>query len=312
MRKGLWIGLGCLVVGFASGCGEDNPMAPVVFEPPASVRFETGANTIRASWNASSFEGSGEFGGYNVYVDTVSMAGNNDAAFLAARVSNVVPVNSKSFTVSQLGDGSSLQQGVRYFVHVRTRRMNGELSSASNEVQSAPRPEGDNGSDPSQFAYDYDVLAPTKSGYGWNKTTGAGVSYSASSVNANVVDVFMIEEPNSADEGSMFVSPSIANFTAAWATRRATLFKDLGIGDTAWNTGVAPDPGTMTTSLKVQLDHTYAIRTEDGHWVKLRIVDLVKNNAVTRSDGSEARLNYARFQHAFQLIAGYDRFKSAP
>lgn len=292
-----------------AGCGDDKTTDPqFTFGPPGTTSMVTGSTTVRLAWGASSFEGSSDFGGYNVYVDEVPIAANDDAGFLAARLVNTSPISATTFTVSSTASSGSLQQGTRYYFHVRTRRLNGDLSDASNEVETSPRPEGTNGADPSQYMYDDAGLTQTKSGYGWNVLTGQGVAYSATALNDSLVDVLMAEEPNSPDDGSLILSPAAADFTIGWARRNHTLFKDLGAGDAAWQIAVAPEPSSMAESVKIQADHTYAIRTHDGHWTKLRVTDLVKNVDVALDGGGTAQLNYARFTYAVQLIGGFGRF----
>jgi len=297
-----WL-IGLAAILMVGGCGEDTttPGPEPVFAPPGSVSLVTGPNTVRLSWAPSTFEGSSEFGGYNVYVDDVPIASNDDPVFLAARLANATPLPGTIFTVSSTAGGGSLQQGTRYYFHVRTLR-NAELSTASNEVDTATRPEGNNGSDPSQYMYDYDELTDTKSSYGWNVATGQGLAYSATVGNAAQLDVVLVEEPNSPDDGSLLQSPSLADFTSGWPQRNRTIFKDLGAGDAAWETSIAPDPLTMVESIKIVADHTYAIRTYDEHWGKLRITELVKNVDVPRPPSGTVQLNYVRFTFALQLI----------
>jgi len=301
--------IACSGVLAAAGCGEDSTTSIVrTFGPPGVASLVAGANTVRISWGPSGFEGAGDFRGYNVYLDVAPVAGNDDPAFLSTRLANTSPVLANTFTVSSTAGGGSLQQGTRYYFHVRTVHANGSLSTASNELDTSPRPEGNNGSDPSQLMYDYDSLTPTKSGYGWNVSTGQGVAYSTVASNDALIDITMAEEANSPDDGSLMLSPSVAAFTAGWTQRNRTLFKDLGAGEAAWETPIPPDPATMLESVKLLEDHTYAILTYDLHWVKLRVTQLMKNVDVQRTGGGTVRLNYARFTFAVQLIQGYARF----
>lgn len=304
---------GVLLAGLASGCGGDDPAGPVaVFGPPGTVLLVSGSNSVQLSWGASSFEPSSEFSGYNVYLDVVPFSTNDDPGFLAQRAVNSTPIRATNYTVTATPIGGALLQGTKYYMHVRTLRSDGSLSTASNEVDTSPRPEGNNGTDPAVSMYDYDSMTNTKSGYGWNVVTGQGVPYSALPANADGIDVLMAEEPNSPDEGSLWLSPSVASFSAGWPTRRTTLFKDLGVGDVAWQTSIAPSPATMSTTVKIQVDHTYAVLTQDQHWVKVRVLELVKNAVVPRTGGGNVNLNYARFRFAVQLVADYGRFKPAP
>lgn len=296
------------------GCSEDNPIVPVTsLSPPTDVVMVTGEFSITLSWDASTFESAADFEGYNVYVDTTSIASVSDstgAAFLEARKVNTTPVVTRSFTVTQDGMGMDLVRGQKYYLHVRSARADGKLSIASNEVDTAPRPEGSNNTgDVALLMYDYDPSTSTRSGYGWDRFAGTGAPFSTSEANAEDIDFFMVEEANSADDGSEFVSPAQASFTSGWTIRNETLFKDLGAGDDAWNTSIAPDVADMTTKVKVIEDHTYALYTHDMQWIKVRVTNLDPNVPVNASGGGTVNLNQATFDYAYQLLNDYGRFK---
>ncbi len=305
-RARSWLMGSCALL-LVAGCGDETGPERTL-SPPGALDMVAGPNTVLLGWERSGFDGANDFRGYNIYVDVASIPVQADAFFLASRLANQTPTTSNLFTVSMLTSGASLQQGTAYYFQVRTVHANGGLSAPSNEVHTAPRPEGNNGSDASQFMYDDDSMTATKSGYGWDSRTGQGVAYSRLALNDSLIDVLMVEEPNSADDGSFFVAPSESDLAATWITRNATLFKDLGAGPGAWETAIAPDPSSMTPSVKLQHDHTYAIRTHDRHWVKLRVNEIAKNVEVARIGGGSARLNYARFTFAVQLIQDYGRF----
>ena len=313
-RVGVAVLLLLLAVG--AGCGEENPVRPPdELAPPTSLTAVTGEFTVDLAWSRSPFESSGRFAGYNVYVDTVSIAAFSDsisASLLEARKVNAAPVTGTSFHVLSLADGSSLVKGRKYYFHVRTLREDGRVSEASNEVDTAPRPEGDNdfGSE-DLLMYDFDATTTSRSAFGWDRSIGDGQSYTTAEINENFIDFFMAEEPNSSDDGSLFLSPAQASFVSHWTVRHKTLFMDLGVGDAAWKTLMAPDTTAMTETVKVKEDHTYALYTQDGYWVKLRVVEFKKNLPVAGSQGT-VRLNRVKFDYAFQLIQGYGRFAPRP
>ncbi len=159
--------------------------------------------------------------------------------------------------------------------------------------------------------YDYNVFTDTKSAYGWNVVTGQGTLYSSSPANANGVEIVMVEDPSSFDDGSRLISPTLADFTNGWTPRHRTTFLDLGAGDAAWETSIAPDPLNMVESVALLEDHTYAFRTHDEHWGKLRVTELMKNVVVFVPGSRPVYLNSARFTFALQLIQDYRRFKAA-
>ena len=297
-----------------SGCNSDVVAPPAELAPPSHVTFITGTASIQIAWDASPFASSDKFVGYNVYADTVSIAAvsdTSDAAFLEARLINPAPLLNRSFTVDRLGNGAALVEGMKYYIHVRTVRDDDRLSVASNEIDSAPRPVGDNNEENNDdlLMYDFSFDTVTRSGYGWDRATGDGAAQPTAEVNADKIDFFMVEEANSADDGSEFVSPAQASFTQGWAQSNKSLFKDLGSGDSAWETSIAPSVGDMTEKVKVNADHTYALYTHEGYWVKIRVTRFDKNVAVPKNGGGTVGLNRIAFDYAFQLIDDYGRFK---
>ncbi len=298
----------------AVGC-EDNPIRPSdELAPPTNLTMVNGATSVMLTWNASPFESSSRFKGYNVYVDTVSIAGVTDtttAGFLQARQANSSVVTGHTFTVDRLHSGASLVQGRKYYIHVRTIREDDRVSIASNELLTSPRPEGDNGSVIADLMYDFSLVTVTPSAFGWDRSNGTGLDYTTSQSNQNMIDFFMAEKPNSTDNGSQFVSPAqLAQIT--WPVEHRTLFKDLGAGVTAWNTAVAPDTASMAQTVDVVLDHSYALHLFDGHWVKIRVTEFTKNVSVAKTGGGTVALNRIKFTYAFQLIDDFGRFKPIP
>lgn len=309
------IAISCFMIACVAiaACGDDPILPPDELAPPTNLTMVTGSDNIQLAWNASPDAGSSVFEGYNVYVDTVSIvaiADSTGASFLNLRKVNASPLQTRSFTITSLANGTGLQTGKKYYAHVRSERNNGRLSVGSNEIDTAPRPSGDNGNPNLMLLmFDYDANTDTRSGYGWARGTGLGAAQVTAPANQDKIDFFMTEEPNSSDNGSLFVSPAQASFTASWSQRNRTLFRDLGVGADAWNTSVAPDTASMTQTVKVLNDHTYAVYTHDGYWAKIRVTRFDKNVGVPRTGGGTANLNRAQFDHAFQVIQGYGRFK---
>jgi hypothetical protein len=317
MRHAIFLVLAAGFVVLAVGCNEDSPVRPSdELTPPTNLTFVTGELTVDLTWARSPYEPAGDFAGYNVYVDTVSIAGLTDttsAATLDARKVNANPITTRSYRVLNLGNGAPLEVGRKYFFHVRAARDDDRVSEASNEVDTAPRPAGDNNfeNDPMLWMHDYDVASSTRSGFGWDRDDGDGLSYATALVNRPKVDLVMLEEPNSADDGSEFVSPDAATIVENdWADgANTTKIMDLGAGETAWNTSIAPDTAGMGSKVKIYGDHTYALYTHDGYWAKVRVVTYQKNQS---AQGTTAKLNRVRFDWAFQLVNDYGRFKPVP
>ncbi len=315
MKKWTPLILGAVAVVALAGCGEDNPIRPSdELAPPTNLAMVNGATSVMLTWNASPFESSGRFAGYNVYVDTVSIAGVTDtttAGFLQARQANSGLITTHAYTLDRLHGGTALVQGKKYYIHVRTVREDDRVSIASNELVTSPRPEGDNGDVTADLMYDFSTLTITPSAYGWDRMNGTGLAYTTSQTNQTLIDFFMAETPNSSTNGSQFVSPAqLADIT--WPVEHRTLFKDLGAGDAAWNTAVAPDTAAMAQTAPVALDHSYALHLFDGYWAKIRVTEFTKNVNVSKTGGGTVALNRIKFRYAFQLIDDFGRFKPVP
>ena len=308
-----------IAAALAAGCSEDDPVRPPdEIAPPTNVTFTTTETSIVLTWDASPFESSDRFDGYNVYVDTVSIAAAGDTAatgggaFLQARQVNTNRITVRNYGVDRRANGQALQQGTKYYAHVRTVREDGRISVASNEVDSSPRPQGNNeDTDANKLMWDYNASTNSRSGYGWTRSNGVGLPYETASSNSQYIDFFMMEEQNSADDGSVFISPAMASFTVGFTYRHRTMFKDMGSGDAAWNISVAPDTLDLAETVRVVNGHTYALRLHDGHWAKIRVTEFQKNVTPPGASSSIA-INRVRFQYAFQLIPGYGRLKPGP
>jgi hypothetical protein len=121
IKKRLLLSSILLFVGACTGGG--GKMVEVTrFSPPTSVEVKPAARALVVSWKASPDEPEKDFAGYNVYVSTNSLllSSKND-------LPAPVEVNKGTHSVTV----KNLETGKVYFVHVRSRRKNGEVSVPS-------------------------------------------------------------------------------------------------------------------------------------------------------------------------------------
>lgn len=125
-----------LALAVLSGCSDDsNPAQPVdEFAPPSDLVFTNGDGDVLLDWDASTDATLDDFAGYHVYRNTTSMAGATGTQLNAYKLTTQ-PIMQRSY----LDDSAT--NGTRYFYAVRAVKDNGDLSAASNEVDTAPRPE---------------------------------------------------------------------------------------------------------------------------------------------------------------------------
>ncbi|MFQ5864380.1 MAG: fibronectin type III domain-containing protein [bacterium] len=106
------------------GCASSLPRVKDITElaPPRNVQVVSENGVTKVSWDASSDESRPHFGGYNVYYSTKSL--------ILVSIKQLPPpmfVNKNQHEV-ELQD---LDSSTRYFVHVRSRDKNGDLSFPS-------------------------------------------------------------------------------------------------------------------------------------------------------------------------------------
>jgi hypothetical protein len=99
-----------------------DPMKVAKLAPPTNVRVEAGEHAVKVRWDASPDEANYELAGYNVYFDTES------SALLATnQLAHGVQLGRRERACVIRG----LENGQRYFFHVRARALDGSMGSAS-------------------------------------------------------------------------------------------------------------------------------------------------------------------------------------
>lgn len=276
--------MGALLV---AGCGEDTEKPEEEFAPPTALRIVgAGTDAIAISWGRSSDEGLGNFEGYIIYWNAnSSLASLQPPNFPAtAKSDTVLKGEPKSYTVQDL------DQGTKYFIHVRAYKSNGDYSRGTNEIDAAPRPEG--------TGTIYEKAAPTGNNSGFDFS--AGQSFSFVIENRDNIDIYLGTVNTNDSGGDLYLkSPDQVQSANDWSSR-ASFIKDEGTADTR----AEYDEVTTTTDsgwLKkaaVLLNHVYVIKTPENNYAKIWIT------AISGTSGTRT----ITFQWAFQPITNYPSF----
>lgn len=202
------------------GCGGDDEKDPTEFAPPTNLRYVNGDGQISLSWDGSPDAGRSEFAGYDVYQSDESMIGLTPAELAPLRVNTTA--------ITTTGYIDAVANGERWYYQVRAVKDNGDLSAATNEIDTAARADG--GSIVlTEFA------APTLPS-GFDFSTGMAVALSSSTPdNRLMVDMYLgtTGSNDETDQPLAIKSPALVlNGSPDWAARAAG-FKLLDTFDSA-------------------------------------------------------------------------------
>ncbi len=264
---------------------------------PPDIQLEAHENAITVRWDASPDEDQRYFIGYSVYFDAKTSA-------QLAPDQQAHAVHFKKDVHEYVIKG--LENGQEYFVHVRSRQGNTDLSeSGILEKTSTPRAEGKNFA-LTMFDYNADI-AGNNSSYGWNRNNGQEMPGN-NKVMAHVkyIDLLMMESPT-AKGGSVFISPSDADVTEEWPTRNKTLIADIGQD---WNVDETNNTIDFKSSAVIKEGHVYLIKTFDDYHIKLLVTSIKEINWMLPygSDLGNVDLNKITMIYTSQLNKSYDNF----
>lgn len=286
-HAGIILLVGLMGALFVAGCGEDTEKPEEEFAPPTALKIVgNGTDAIAISWGRSSDEGVGNFEGYIIYWNpNSSLAGIQPPDFpQTAESDSVLKGEPKSYTIQ------GLTQGTKYFIHVRAYKSNGDFSRGTNELDAAPRPEG------TGTIYEKAAALENDSGFDFSE----GTSFSFVIENRDNIDIYL-GTVNANDSGGdlQLKSPDQVQSANDWSSR-ASFIKDEGTADTQADydeVSSTEDTGWQKKSA-VLLNHVYAIKTPENHYVKLW---------VTAVSGSSPNRTIT-FQWAYQPIVNYPSF----
>jgi hypothetical protein len=277
-----------LVVGavILAGCGSDEEKTEVEFAPPTALEIDgVGTSAIAVEWSKSPDELLSNFEGYLVYWNPGgSLAGMQPSQFPASADSAAVTKTTHSYTVQ------GLDEGTKYFIHVRAYKSNGDFSRGTNEINASPRPEG------TGSIYEKASALENDSAFDLSE----GQHYSFVIENASHCDIYLgTVQANDASGDLYLKSPDQVQSSNNW-TSRNTQLKDIGFaGDRAAFDSLATttDSGWLKKSLIIP-NHVYAIKTPDNHFAKLWVIG---------TDGTSPNRTI-NFTYAYQTVENYASF----
>jgi hypothetical protein len=137
---------------------------------------------------------------------------------------------------------------------------------------------------------EFTLTGISRSGYGWNTSTGAGSRHPFTAGSSQFIDLHMRDS-----QGLKFFSPN----TQQNGTR-ATLFGIVGEGEEAFRTLNLEEP--TLSSVDVQVNQVYLLKTQDNFYIKVWVREIIEQS-VTQAFRS------VRFDYKFQYISGLRALK---
>jgi hypothetical protein len=271
-----------IVVGCEETVTEIKTVEQSELNPPLGLRSITGDGNVTLRWYASNYED--DFGGYLVYQaqgDYEQIAPEElPMAFQAVDTLYAAGAPPTVHTIIGLDNGTPYS-----FALTATDGDVSKESYPSNIVTDTPRPYG--------TAQIYQQESSQHSGFDFS--TEITVSYT--DANCDIfLDVYTVAD----NLHFSLTSPDQAN-----PTLRTTLIQDLGYTESFDTIDISPvqgwDPDYSVDVLDM-VDHTFALKTEDNHYVKLRIL----------STGGTHPDQWVRFEYGYQTVSGDPNFKVTP
>lgn len=194
----------------AVGCSDDDDTTkpPSEFAPPSNLSFSnnTRSGRVELSWTASPDQGASDFAGYNIYQSPTSLAGMTGAQVDSFKIAGS-PFNGTSRSIT-------VPRGQKFFYSVRAVKDNGDLSEATNEVDTSL---------PENGAVELFEFADPAEHSGMDLSEGQ--SYSVMIDNLIHIDFFLgtTDDDNDPAFELAIKSPSLIGGpnAAQWATRQA-------------------------------------------------------------------------------------------
>jgi hypothetical protein len=279
-----------LVLMFIMGCEETVTKIETVekseLNPPLGLRSITGDGQVTLRWFSSNFEE--DFGGYLIYQAT----GNYQQLApesLPAAFTVVDTLEVFGGTPPTVHTVLGLDNGITYsFALTTIDESITKESYPSNIVTDTPRPFG--------TATIYQQEAETEFLAGFDFSSEINVPYMDSDCDI-FLDVYTIGDN---------LHYSLTSPDQADPTLRTTEIQDMGYTESFDIIDVSPtqgwDPDYSVDVLNME-DHTFALKTEDNNFVKLRVLS-------TGTDGTNKA--WMRFEYGYQTVSGDPNFKITP
>jgi len=279
-----------VILMMVTGCEETVTQIETVerseLNPPLGLRSITGDMQVTLRWYSSNYEE--DFGGYLIYQatgDYEQLAPETmPSAFTV--VETLLVVNDSPSTVHTI---LGLDNGTAYsFALTATDDGITKESYPSNIVADTPRPFG--------TAQIYQQEAEDEHLAGFDFSEGIEVPYLDSDCDI-FLDVYTIADN---------LHYSLTSPDQASAALRTTEIQDMGYTESFDDISISPamgwDPDFSVDVLSME-NHTFALKTEDNNYVKLRVLS-------TGSAGENQ--SWVRFEYGYQTIPGEPNFKPTP
>jgi hypothetical protein len=273
MRTLITIFAAAMILMMIAACEETVTQKEIVekseLNPPLGLRSITGDTQVTLRWYSSNYED--DFGGYLIYQAT----GNYE---------RIAPETMPSaFTVADTVkvdlDGSPPT------VHTILGLENGY---PSNIVTDTPRPFG--------TATIYQQEAEPDQQAGFDFSEGLEVPYLDSDCDI-FLDVYTIADN---------LHYSLTSPDQASSALRTTEIQDMGYTDSFDQIDISPEEGwdpDYSVDVLDMVNHTFALKTEDDNFVKLRVL----STSLPSDDPA-----WVRFEYGYQTISGDPNFKTLP
>jgi hypothetical protein len=251
--------------------------------PPLGLRSITQDGKVTLRWYASNYEE--DFGGYLVYQATgnyMQLAPEElPAAFTSVETLEVFAGSPPTeYTVLGLTNGTTYSFALTAFDDRLTKE-----SYPSNIVADTPRPFG--------TARIYQQGSSEHSGYDFSDE----VTVPFDDADCDIfLDVYSIVDN---------LHYSLTSPDQADSTLRTTTIQDMGYTDSFDTIDISPTEGwdpDYSVDVLNMTDHTFALKTEDNNYVKLRIL----------ATGGDHPDRWVEFEYGYQIIPGDPNFKTLP
>ena len=280
--------LGVLMM--VAGCEETVTKIETVerseLNPPLGLRSITGDSQVTLRWYSSNYED--DFGGYLVYQatgDREQLAPETMPSGFAVVETLLVFGGSPPTVHTVLG----LDNGTTYsFALTTIDDLVSKESFPSNIVTDTPRPFG--------TATIYQQEAEPTQQAGFDFSEGLTVPYMDGDCDI-FLDVYTVADN---------LHYSLTSPDQADGSLRTTEIQDMGYTESFDDISISPDQGwdpDYSVDVLNMENHTFALKTEDNNYVKLRVLS-------TGTDG--VNQVWVRFEYGYQTVPGEPNFKSLP
>jgi hypothetical protein len=254
--------------------------------PPPRLEFINSPNLVDLQWTQSPDEHLEGFQGYEIYVAPRSVEGLPDDSLPKYRLTTE-PIPRTHYRVTPV------PAGVRRFYNVRSRRQFPavtEQSKTGAEIETAVAVYG--------FGDALYEIGSSSTRKGVRLSTGRQFAIDDPAVRDSIDFYLGTQDPEDravSRRPPYLKSPSLLAYRDAGWTARITQFQRLGRD---WTVSLPSASAPWTMSDSVAVGDVFAVRTSEGHYGKVQILEMY----------ASPPNRYVQFQWAWQPIPQYERF----